>query len=75
MYWTLRITYIICEVMFTVHGYFGKFWICVILGTKSLHNFDRTTTPDWKEIPNTIEGAKDGKNIDSLIAKWLFPFP
>ena len=51
--------------MFTVHGYFGKFWICVIVGTKSLHNFDRTTTPvcrkDWKEIPNTLEGAEDGK--------------
>ena len=58
--------------MFTVHGYFGKFWTFVIVGTKTLHNFARTTTPvchkDWKEIPNTIEGAEDGKIIERFMA-------
>jgi len=33
MYGILRL-FCICEVMFTALSYFGKFWICVIVGTK-----------------------------------------
>jgi len=37
----------------------------------SLHNFNRTKSPvcceEWKNVPNIIEGAEDGKIIDRRI--------
>ena len=49
----------------------GNFWICVIGVTNSLQNFNRTTSPvsceDWKEVPNVMQGAEDGKMKDGRI--------
>jgi len=55
--------------MFTALRYYGEVCICIIVGRKSLHNFNRITSQvcceNWKELPNIIEGAEEGKMNNS----------